>query len=214
MPAIRAEPWVGATKPVSSRIVVVLPAPLGPRKATTCPLGIENDTSRTARNDPNCLQSPSASIMTGVDMPVESSQALKVRRPQPRVPTPPISSRVRSRGTDPSIGHANVQECMACGPRIIFFYEDGRMCSLCAAPEFQRNRQDFESRAPWLRRPRWSANDSNRAVNVVTKFVQKVGLIVDMTRMALCNPRLARFSDTRTAGRGRHASLVAAFSQQ
>ena len=30
-------PCVGAMKPVSSRIVVVLPAPLGPRKATTCP---------------------------------------------------------------------------------------------------------------------------------------------------------------------------------
>src|SRR5271166_6349667 len=75
IPAIRAEPCVGATKPVSSRIVVVLPAPLGPRKATTCPLGIENDTSRTARNDPNCLHSPSASIMTDVDMPVLASQA-------------------------------------------------------------------------------------------------------------------------------------------
>ena len=70
MPAIRAEPCVGATKPVKSRIVVVLPAPLGPRKATTSPLGIENDTSRTARKDPNCLQSPSASIMTGLDIPV------------------------------------------------------------------------------------------------------------------------------------------------
>ena len=73
MPAIRAEPCVGATNPVRSRIVVVLPAPLGPRKATTCPLGIENETSRTARNDPNCLQSPSASIMTGLDIPVRSS---------------------------------------------------------------------------------------------------------------------------------------------
>ena len=58
MPAIRAEPCVGATKPVRSRIVVVLPAPLGPRKATTCPLGIVNVTSRTARNGPNCLQRP------------------------------------------------------------------------------------------------------------------------------------------------------------
>ncbi len=73
MPAIRAVPWVGATKPVKSRMVVVLPAPLGPRKATTWPLGMVNETSRTARNDPNCLQSPSASIMTGVDIPVRSS---------------------------------------------------------------------------------------------------------------------------------------------
>ena len=58
MPAIRGVPLVGAMKPVSSRIVVVLPAPLGPRNATTCPRGIENVTSRTARNEPNCLQSP------------------------------------------------------------------------------------------------------------------------------------------------------------
>ncbi len=73
MPAIRAVPWVGATKPVRSRMVVVLPAPFGPRKATTWPLGMVNETSRTARNDPNCLQSPSASIMAGVDIPVRSS---------------------------------------------------------------------------------------------------------------------------------------------
>ena len=73
MPAILAEPCVGATNPVKSRIVVVLPAPLGPRKATTSPLGMENVTSRTARNDPNCLLSPSASIMTGFDILLRSS---------------------------------------------------------------------------------------------------------------------------------------------
>ena len=67
-------PRVGATNPVRSRIVVVLPAPLGPRNATTCPRGIENVTSRTARNVPNCLESPWASIITGVDMPSSSSQ--------------------------------------------------------------------------------------------------------------------------------------------
>ena len=37
------------------------------------PCGIENVTSRTARNDPNCLQSPSASIMTGFDIRLRSS---------------------------------------------------------------------------------------------------------------------------------------------
>ena len=36
-PAIRAEPSLGGRKPVSMRIVVVLPAPLGPRKPTTSP---------------------------------------------------------------------------------------------------------------------------------------------------------------------------------
>ncbi len=81
MPAILAVPCVGATNPVKSRIVVVLPAPLGPRNATTSPLGIENVTSRTARNDPNCLLSPSASIMTGFDMLLRSSENSSERKP-------------------------------------------------------------------------------------------------------------------------------------
>ena len=34
------------------RIRVVLPAPFGPRKATTCPWGIENEASYTATNGP------------------------------------------------------------------------------------------------------------------------------------------------------------------
>ena len=58
-------------------------------------------------------------------------------------------------------------------------------------PEFQRNRQDFESRAS-MDSPAagCSTNDLKRDVSVVTKFVQKVRLIVDMTRRALCNPRI------------------------
>src|SRR3982750_1383582 len=78
-------------KPVKSLIVVVFPAPLGPRKATTCPLGIENETSRTARNGPNCLQSPSASIMTGVDIPVQSSADSLDDRPEADAPIPACS---------------------------------------------------------------------------------------------------------------------------
>src|ERR1700722_19526428 len=69
-------------------MVVVLPAPLGPRNATTCPLGMENETSRTARNDPNCLQSPSASIMTDVDIPVRSSADSTDNGLVPEVPVP------------------------------------------------------------------------------------------------------------------------------
>ena len=64
-------------------------------------------------------------------------------------------------------------------------------------PEFQRNRQDFESPVPMASPPAFDWRTTcGVTVNVATKFVQKVGLIVDMTRMALCNPRLARFSDT------------------
>src|SRR5580693_8046977 len=89
MPAILAQPCVGATKPVKSRIVVVLPAPLGPRKATIWPLGMENVTSRTARNGPNCLLSPSASIMTGFDMLLRSSANSSDKNPA-RIQGPPI----------------------------------------------------------------------------------------------------------------------------
>src|SRR5215472_13105478 len=99
MPAIRAIPCVGATNPVSNRMVVVLPAPLGPRNATTCPLAMENETSRTARNDPNCLQSPSASIMTGVDIPVQSSAETQNARP-PTDAVNPACGRPPGRGQD------------------------------------------------------------------------------------------------------------------
>ena len=51
-PEIAARPALGARKPVSMRIRVVLPAPFGPRKATTCPWGIENEASCTATNGP------------------------------------------------------------------------------------------------------------------------------------------------------------------
>ena len=51
-PAITARPALGARKPVSIRISVVLPAPFGPRNATTCPWGIENEAPCTATNGP------------------------------------------------------------------------------------------------------------------------------------------------------------------
>ena len=51
-PAITAVPSVGGRKPVSMRMVVVLPAPFGPRKPTTSPLPIENVTASTALTSP------------------------------------------------------------------------------------------------------------------------------------------------------------------
>ena len=51
-PAITAVPFVGGRKPVSMRIVVVLPAPFGPRKPTTSPFPTENETSSTASTSP------------------------------------------------------------------------------------------------------------------------------------------------------------------
>ena len=58
MPAIRAEPCVGATKPVRSRIVVVLPAPLGPRKATTWPAGDRERDVADRQERPELLAEP------------------------------------------------------------------------------------------------------------------------------------------------------------
>jgi hypothetical protein len=64
-------------------------------------------------------------------------------------------------------------------------------------PEFQRNRQDSESRTSYgFSGCGCSTHGLKRNASVVTNFVGKVRLIVDMTKMALCNPRIARFSDT------------------
>src|SRR5437762_11221912 len=47
-PAMVALPEVGGRKHVSTRIVVVLPAPLGPRKPTICPFSTSKEMSFTA----------------------------------------------------------------------------------------------------------------------------------------------------------------------
>src|SRR3989304_853256 len=50
------------------RMVVVLPAPLGPRNPTTSPRATSNDTSRTACVVPNDLERLRTEIMRGVTM--------------------------------------------------------------------------------------------------------------------------------------------------
>ena len=57
-----ALPAVGFTSPSSIRSVVVLPAPLGPRKPTTRPSSAVNDRSSTASTGPKRLVSPATSI--------------------------------------------------------------------------------------------------------------------------------------------------------
>src|SRR6056300_1172473 len=52
---IFTEPSVGAKFPVNIRMVVDLPAPLGPRKPNTSPRFKLNVTSFTAKFGPNCL---------------------------------------------------------------------------------------------------------------------------------------------------------------
>jgi hypothetical protein len=54
-PSSSSVPLVGCSSVVSIRMVVVFPAPLGPRKANTSPRRTSNDTSSTAVKSPNCL---------------------------------------------------------------------------------------------------------------------------------------------------------------
>ena len=56
-PQTVADPDVGAMSVASVRTVVVLPAPLGPRKPKTSPRSISNDTSSNAMRSPNRLPS-------------------------------------------------------------------------------------------------------------------------------------------------------------
>jgi hypothetical protein len=56
-------PFEAARNPVRIFMVVVFPAPLGPRKAATWPLDTENDTSLSAVKLPYTLESFSAWIM-------------------------------------------------------------------------------------------------------------------------------------------------------
>src|SRR6202050_315433 len=51
-PSIEIEPASGRSRPVTSRSVVVLPAPLGPSSTTNSPSLMANDKSRTASIDP------------------------------------------------------------------------------------------------------------------------------------------------------------------
>src|SRR5262249_2405589 len=62
-PATRAEPAVAGREPVRIRIVVVLPAPLGPRKPTTWRRSTWKETSSTASHWPKYLVRRSTSII-------------------------------------------------------------------------------------------------------------------------------------------------------
>ena len=62
-PSTRTVPLVAGMKPVMMRIVVVLPAPLGPRKPRICPGSAVNETSRIADRSPYRLLRFATSIM-------------------------------------------------------------------------------------------------------------------------------------------------------
>ena len=64
-PLTRAVPDVGSARVQSMLIVVLLPAPLGPRKPKTSPGGTLNETPRTASTSPYDLTRSSTSMAEG-----------------------------------------------------------------------------------------------------------------------------------------------------
>src|SRR3954468_4272616 len=66
---MRASPLSGSERPTSMRIVVVLPAPLGPRNPVTVPGSQRNVTSETMVRPPSCLVSASVWIMPADSWP-------------------------------------------------------------------------------------------------------------------------------------------------
>src|SRR3712207_9531565 len=63
LPATSACPADAGTSPVIIRMVVVLPAPFGPRKPVTVPGSSSNDTRSTTVRSPYLLVSPLTVIM-------------------------------------------------------------------------------------------------------------------------------------------------------
>src|SRR5215207_4134801 len=68
-----ASPLSGSDSPTSIRIVVVLPAPLGPRKPVMVPGSQRNVTSETTVRPPSCLVSAWVSIMAADSRPAEAA---------------------------------------------------------------------------------------------------------------------------------------------
>ncbi len=66
-PSTFTVPVDAGMKPVMIRIVVVFPAPLGPRKPRICPDAAVNETSWTAVRSPNRLLRCATSIMHGLE---------------------------------------------------------------------------------------------------------------------------------------------------
>ena len=65
MPQMLTSPLVGGRKPVTTRMVVDFPAPLGPRNPRTSPLFTVKERSSTAFLCPNCFVRLVTSIMVG-----------------------------------------------------------------------------------------------------------------------------------------------------
>jgi hypothetical protein len=69
-PCTEAEPSLGTLSPPSRRIIVVLPAPLGPSSPKISPLGISRSTWSTATTSSNRFVSPRRRIAASVTIPM------------------------------------------------------------------------------------------------------------------------------------------------
>src|SRR3954447_17865127 len=87
-------PAVGRARPRTIRSVVVLPAPLGPRKPVTAPSRTRNDRSSTAAMGPKRLVSPTASIVAVVVAGAVSDTDTLSCRVAPRADTTPSRRRL------------------------------------------------------------------------------------------------------------------------
>ncbi len=83
-PSMRMLPLVGFSSVVSILMVVVLPAPLGPRKANTSPRPTVKSRPRTAWKVPKVRTSPWTSIMPSMPSPVRTCHAARAAARRPR----------------------------------------------------------------------------------------------------------------------------------
>src|SRR5439155_18207764 len=91
-PSTRTVPEVAGMKPVMIRMVVVFPAPLGPRKPRICPSAAVNETSRIAARSPYRLLRFATSIIGSISTVtgggnstgVSSGDGLRLQDPPPR----------------------------------------------------------------------------------------------------------------------------------
>ena len=99
IPSMVTDPLVGAISPASIRIVVVLPAPLGPSSATISPCATSRLTSSTAMRAPKRRLRPRAAI-TGSPRRTHTTRASPAAGPSRRR-TARWAPACRRRGTAP-----------------------------------------------------------------------------------------------------------------
>src|ERR1700692_4014537 len=101
IPATRALPDVGLSKPASNRRRGVLPSPFGPKSARHSPGASENVTPATARLDPNARASSTTSTIGRGDAPVDFAEDIRLELATLAIEAQnAISLRLRHHGDD------------------------------------------------------------------------------------------------------------------